>query len=183
MQTGSHRAVIPAAYVRPINFHSPPLLCTDLMQETIWPTVKTAMEPQALLTLMAVSPPPAAPTLPATPMLGPIQPIGRGKMTQRQIIDPTTATRGIRLTPAPSATISLKVDQHLIRPRPAASQPTLQMQTGPLMDVTLEVRTIDDDRSLKCLLCRFPSSADSSFLTIRYADMLPQYVVLNPSSL
>jgi len=151
-QTASHRDVTPVAYVRLIKFRSPPLVCTDLMQETIWLTVKTATEPPAPLTLMAGSHPPAAQTtLPAIPMPGPIPLIGRGKMTQRRIIDPATATRGTRLIPAPSATISLKADQHLIQPRPAASQTTSEV-TNVMRAVQATVTTTD----LRIGICQYP---------------------------
>ena len=124
MLTAVRPDVTLAAQVR---FTNPIMLkpvCTARMQETTWPFAKSATEPQALLTLMGVSHPPVAPTPPAIPMPGPIPLIGRGKMTQRRIIDPATATQETRATPAPSATISLKADQHLIQPRPAASQTT-----------------------------------------------------------
>jgi hypothetical protein len=109
MQTALHLPVIQPAYERPTKSHTPPLLCMDLQQETIWPTVKSAMESQGLLPSAAVSPLPAARMiLPATPMHGPIPLIGRA-----------TGTRATRSMPAPSATITPDPDQDLIQPRPA----------------------------------------------------------------
>ena len=114
----------------------------DLLPKTICFIVKTATLPQALLTLAVGSPLAAAPTLPAIPMPGPIPPIGRGEMTQRQIIDPATATQGTRLMPAPSATITLEADPRLIQTQsmPVATLHDLPMQTGPTMNVTLTAR-------------------------------------------
>lgn len=141
MPTVVRPGVTRAAQARFTNPIMPKPVCTVRLQETTWPSAKSATEPQALLTLMGVSPPPAAQIPPATPMPGPIPPIGRGETTQRQIIDRATATQGIRSIPAPSATISLEADQRQIQPRPVASQPTLPMQTGPLTNVIREVRT------------------------------------------
>ena len=143
MQMALHLAVIPPVYMHPMKSLTPLLLYMDLQQETIWPTVKTAMESQGLLPSAAVSPLPAARMiLPATPMHGPIQPIGREATTQRRIIDPATAMQEIRSMPAPSAMITLKVGPRLIRTQwvPVASQPALPMQTGLLMGVTLTGR-------------------------------------------
>ena len=143
MQMALHLAVILPAYERPMRSLTPPLLYMDLQQRTIWPTVKSATESQGLLPLTAVSPLLAAPMiLPAIPMHGPIQPIGREATTQRRIIDPATAMQEIRSMPAPSATITLEADPRLIRTQwvPVVSQQTLPMQTGLLMGVTLTGR-------------------------------------------
>jgi hypothetical protein len=48
MQTALHRDVTPPAYERPMKSRTPPPLCTDLLQETIWLTVKNATEFQPL---------------------------------------------------------------------------------------------------------------------------------------
>lgn len=130
MQTALPRDVTPQAYEHPMKSHTPPPLCTDLLQETIWLTVKNATESQALLPLPAVSPPLAAQrTLPAIPMPGPIQLIGQA-----------TATQETRSMPAPSATITLDQDQDLIQPRPAVMQ-TASEVTNVMGEVRVRVAT------------------------------------------
>jgi hypothetical protein len=143
--------VTPAAQVRFTNPIMLKTVCTVRMQETTWPSAKSATDSRALLILMGVSLPPVAPTLPATPLPGPIQPIGRGKMTQRRIIDQATATQGTRSMPAPSVTITLEADPRLIQTQsmPVATLQDLPMQTGPTMNVTLTARVTETMTDLR----------------------------------
>jgi len=156
MPTVARPRVTPAAQVSITNPIMLKLVCTVRMQKTTWPTAKSATESRALLTLMGVSHPPVAPTPPVIPMRGLIQLIGRGETTQRQIIDPATATQETRSIPAPSATITLRAGPRPIQTQslPVASQPTLPMLTGPLMDVTLAVR-MKTTTDLRIGICQY----------------------------
>ena len=131
MPTAVRPGVTRAAQVRFMNPIMLKPVCTARMQETTWPSAKSATESQGLLTLMGVSPPPVAPTPLAIPMPGPIQLIG-----------PATATQGTRLIPAPSATISFNPDQVLIRPHQAVSQIASEV-TNVMRGVRATVATTD----------------------------------------